>query len=170
MSKTCEKCGKKFEAKQTFHKLCPNCYRGGTPQNKAGVGPAPKTVPAECTFATFYGENGNLKREIFIESAEKMTSILEDASMTMSQTRNLFHMLKSASIVLKADPKADFGATRQTFYEFVRQVDYQHKRGHIPDVFVEFVRDHVDVATKDAKEFEGFVEYLESILARFKQK
>ena len=170
MIKTCEVCGEEFEARKASHRKCQICFRGGTQSERAKTGPPPQTVPTECTFTTFYNEDGNLKREIFLESAERMTEIVESSRMTVSQIRNLFHMLKSASNVLKADPKADFGATRQTFYEFVRQVEYQHNRGHIPEVFVKFVRDHVDVATKEPREFNGFVEYLTSILARIKQK
>ena len=170
MIKICERCGKKFEAREDFHKVCQDCFRGGTYAGRAKTGPPMRTIPAGCTFTTFYGEDGYLKRAIFLESAEKMTEILESAKMTMSQIRSLFHMLKSASNALKADRKAKFGEARNTFYEFVRQVDYQRKRGHIPDVFVKFVRDHTDVATKDAREFEGFVQYLTSILARIKQK
>jgi CRISPR/Cas system CSM-associated protein Csm2 small subunit len=170
MTKICEQCGKEFEAREHFHRKCQDCFRGGSQASRGRTAPAQRSVPAECTFTTFYGEDGYLKREIYLESAEKMTGILESNDMTMNQIRNLFHMLKSASNVLKADPNADFGEARQTFYEFVRQVDYQHKRKHIPDVFVKFVKDHVDVATKSAKEFDGFVQYLTSILARIKQK
>ena len=170
MTKICKQCEEEFKAREHFYKLCPSCHRSGTHAGRSKTAPAQRTVPAECTFTTFYGEDGYLKREIYLESAEKMTGILESNGMTMSQIRNLFHMLKSASNVLKADPNADFGEARQTFYEFVRQVDYQHKRKHIPDNFVKFVKDHVDVATKSAKEFDGFVQYLTSILARIKQK
>ena len=170
MIKTCEQCGNKFEAKEAFHKLCPNCFRGGTSGGKGRRDPPPKEVPSECIFTTFYDGECFLKREIYIESAEKMTNILERNGMTMSQIRSLFHMLKSASNVLQADPEAKFGSARNTFHEFIRQVDYQHKRGHVPEVFVKFVRDHLEVATKNAKEFDGFVEYLTSILARIKQK
>lgn len=170
MIKTCEKCGEKFEARENFYKYCPSCFRAGPGSGKGKREPPPDTVPAECIFTTFYTEDGYPKRELYIDSAEKMTSILEKNGMTMSQLRSLFHMLKSASNLLKSSPEARFGDARKTFHEFVRQVDHQNKRGHVPAVFVKFVRDHLEVATKNAKEFDGFVEYLTSILARIKQK
>ena len=89
MIKTCEGCGKKFEAREAFHKLCQDCFRSRTPPGRARTAPPPRTVPGECTFATFYGEDGYLKREVYLESAEKMTGILESAGMTMNQIRNL---------------------------------------------------------------------------------
>ena len=170
MIKICESCGKKFDASKDFYKLCPSCHRSGTHSGRGRAGPAQRTVPSECVFKTFFGEEGYPKREIYIESAVKMSEILEREDMKMSQIRNLFHMLKSASRILKADPHAEFGEARKTFCEFVRQVDYQYKRERIPPVFVEFVRQHVDIATKDPNEFFGFVEYFTSILARIKQR
>jgi CRISPR/Cas system CSM-associated protein Csm2 small subunit len=169
MIKICESCGKEFEAKEDFHKRCLDCHRSRPPSRK-GRTPPPQAVPAECTFTTFYGEDGQPKREIFIESAEKMARILEAEGMKISQIRTLYNMLKTALSGLRTYPEASFGEARTTFYKFVRHVGYQHRRGLVPDVFLKFVKDHVDVATKDENEFAGFVEYLHSILAGINPK
>ena len=57
-------------------------------------GPYPPSadVPKECIFTTFYTSSGYLRREIFIEAAEKMSRLLTNERMTQSSFRSLFNM------------------------------------------------------------------------------
>ena len=49
-------------------------------------------------------------------------------------------------------------------------IRYNVKRQVLHPVFQEFAERHLDVSTKNKKEFLGFIEYLTSIVARLKSK
>ncbi len=176
----CARCGRSFDDKGKGFKTCFQCSQSsqagssGQPTASRGGGShgASASVPitADCVFTTFY-ENGHLKRAIFIEAAQKIAEDLSRQNMTATSLRHLFHMLKSVAKRLEAERELDFGVARTAAFEFYRQVEYQRKRDVIKsDLFIEFVRKHLDVMTKDKKEFLGFVEYLTSVMAYMKQK
>ncbi len=175
MWQNCPECGKSFDPKGGRHKVCDNCYQ--KQKNQGGTGGRPSQsgkghnaqLPSECVFDTFY-QDGELRREIFVEAAEKMAGILSRQRMTATSFRNLFKIVKPAANRLKAEPDFDFGSAKTKVYEFYRQVQYMRKRDVISsDVFVEFVQKHLDVMTANQDEFFGFVEYLTSIMAYMKQ-
>ncbi|MFW6106641.1 MAG: type III-A CRISPR-associated protein Csm2 [bacterium] len=177
MWQKCPECGKSFDPKGGKYKICYDCFQkqkkqaggGGSGSSKSRKGRGAQ-LPEECVFDTFY-KDGHLRRGIFVEAAEKMAGILSRQKMTATSIRNLFNMLKPVANRLKAEPDADFGLAQTQAYEFYRQVQYMRKRGVIAsDVFVEFVRRHLDLMTSKQKEFFGFVEYLTSIMAYVKQK
>jgi CRISPR/Cas system CSM-associated protein Csm2 small subunit len=128
-------------------------------------------VPSDCIFKdSFYAQDGYLRREIFIEAAEKMADLLQSEGMTQTSIRHLFNMIKATEMRLKVDKNLPNGFIRENFLKFVTHTEYQFRRGVVRDLFKEFVESHKDLAVKDRKEFRGFVEYLTSIVARMKQK
>ena len=194
MRKKCKDCGKEFDANESHHNYCRDCYPkrqsaasdssgkikasgpfGVKPQNRNperhGGGPQQKVqLPEDCVFKTFY-EEGQLKRGIYLESAQKVADICGREGLTSSQLRQLFFMLKSAQQHLKAQPDIPFAQVRQALYEFARHVNYQVNRGVLKSpTFAALVQKHLDLAAKDAQEFTGFVEYITSIVAYLKQK
>lgn len=170
----CKNCGK-----ETFgnYEYCMNCKPKSNNPGSSGVystaGQRSSALPAECVFKdSFYEPDGFLKRAIFIEAAEKMAQELQrqDPPMTQTSLRQLFNMVKSIDMRLKADRKLPLGFIRESFFKFVVQTEYQTKRKVVCDLFRDFVIAHEDLATKDQKEFRGFAEYLTAILARMKMK
>ncbi|RKX19780.1 MAG: hypothetical protein DRP26_02850 [Candidatus Zixiibacteriota bacterium] len=178
----CKICGK-----QTLegYDLCPQCGSESQKSKKENPGkyysqPRRKyydksykepQIPDSCVFKDgFYNEDGYIKREVFIESAEQMSDILQRKRMTQASIRHLFNMIKSIEMRLKADRDLPLGFIRENFYKFVTHTEYQVKRGIIPEVFREFVDSHKDIAVRSIDEFKGFVQYLTSIVARMKQK
>jgi hypothetical protein len=127
-------------------------------------------LPVNCVFQSFYDDRGHLKREIFIEAARELSELFMKANISQTSIRNLFNLLKDMANRLQADRSLDFGAAQETYYRFVRQVEYNVKRQVLNPIFQEFAAGHLDVATKDRGEFLGFFEYLTSILARLKTK
>jgi CRISPR-associated protein Csm2 len=128
-------------------------------------------VPPECIFKdSFYEADGYLKKEVFMDSAHKMSAIFQAEGMTQTSIRHLFNMLKAIEMRMKADKDLPLGLIRENFYKFVAHTEYQTKRAVIKEVFRDFIESHSDIAVKDKKEFRGFVEYLTSIVARMKQK
>lgn len=170
----CKSCGK-----ETFgnYEYCMNCKPKSNNPGSSGVystaGQRFSALPAECVFKdSFYEPDGFLKRAIFIEAAEKMAQRLQAQNPPMTQTamRQLFNMVKSIDMGLKAKPELPIGFIRENFLKFVTQTEYQAKRGVVCELFREFVIAHEDIATKDQKEFRGFAEYMTAILARMKMK
>lgn len=167
----CQNCGK--PVKDPKFKLCWDCDQ----KIKKESGDDSKTIslPKECIFETFYDNENHLRREIFIEAADKTSETFMNANISQTSLRNLFHLLKDMANRLQADKKLDFGVAKETFFKFHRQVVYNvNRKGDkgplLHPVFKEFVESHIDTATKSREEYLGFVEYLTSIVARLKSK
>ncbi|MCR4318153.1 MAG: type III-A CRISPR-associated protein Csm2 [Planctomycetes bacterium] len=128
-------------------------------------------MPEDFYVNDSFTEGEFLKREIFIEKAEKAAIHFENNNLTSNSLRTLFYMLKSADNKLK-QPGACFGEARETLYKFMRQVDYNVNRDVIKlnTGFRDFARAHVSIAEKNKEEFHGFVEFITSIVARLKTK
>ena len=163
----CQKCGK--PVKDPKYKLCFECNQKQR-EGDAGGMPREAVLPKGCIFASFYDEGGHLRREIFIEAAKEASEVFMRANISQTSIRHLFNMLKDMGNRLQADKNLDFGTARETFYKFVRQVEYNVKRQVIHPVFQELAERHLDVSTKNKNEYLGFVEYLTSIVARLKSK
>lgn len=170
----CKQCGK-----QTLgtYEYCLNCrpksnnpaptgsYSGG---HRGGPSHG---LPPECIFKdSFYASDGYLRKEIFMDAAEKMYLVFQSERITQTSIRHLFNMLKSVEMRLKADRDLPLGFVRENFFKFVTHTVYQTNRGILSPLFKEFIERHADLAVKEKKEFRGFVEYLTSIVARMKQK
>ncbi len=167
----CQNCGK--PVKDPKFKFCWECDQK---MKKEGGGDFQTiSLPKECIFETFYDSKNHLRREIFIESADRASGTFMNANISQTSLRNLFHLLKDMANRLQADKKLDFGVAVETFFKFHRQVVYNvNRKGDrgplLHPVFKEFVESHTDVATKSREEYLGFVEYLTSIVARLKSK
>jgi len=167
----CQTCGKPL--KDSKYNLCWDCSQ----KKREGGGNLNMDVslPGECVFNTFYDAKNFLKREIFIESAEKAAKTFMDAGISQTSIRNLFHLVKAMDNRQRSEKTLDFGLVREAFFKFHRQVVYNvNRKGDkgplLHPVFKDFTDRHLDVATKDGREYSGFVEYLTSILARLKTK
>lgn len=171
-STICPQCGK---PKEKRFPLCQECF-----SKSRSSGGSRDRVPinvssgkkVETRFKSFYTENSALRREIFIEAAEEMANELTVEGMTQTQIRSMFNMLNEMAQRIKREgDDLNVDVVSQQYYEFVRQCEYQKKRGVFKgDAFLQFAKDHLDVAASSKKEFIGFVEYLKSIMARLKTK
>jgi hypothetical protein len=162
----CQKCGK--PVRDPKYKLCYECSQKARSE-QADVGKS-LSLPPSCVFQSFYDDYGHLRREIFIEAARDLSELFMRANISQTSIHNLFNLLKDMANRLQADRNLDFGTAQETFYRFVRQVEYNVKRQVLNPIFQEFAERHLDVSTRDRKEFLGFVEYLTSIVARLKSK
>jgi len=178
----CKVCGKETLPGKDYCMMCAqdyvkkrqdNPHKGGQNYSKKSYGkPRDKpTIPESCIFKDgFYNDDGFLKREIFIESAEYMTKLLKKESMTQTKIRHLFNFLKAIDLRLKTRKNTPLGYVRENFYRFWRDTEYLVNRNVIPRTFLNFVKLHGEIAVKNIREFQGFVEYLTSIVARMRQK
>lgn len=167
----CQKCGK--PVKDPKYKLCYECNQkqreGGSSELKQEI-----FLPQECIFSTFYDEKKYLRREIYIEGAEKAAEAFTKAGITTTSIRNLFYPLKEMANNLKTNKTLEFGFAKDAFFKVHRQIVYNiNRKGDkgpvLHPVFKEFVDKHLEIVTNKKEEFLGFVEYLTSIVARLKQ-
>lgn len=152
MSSTiCTKCGGK---KKPGFDLCFNCsqtQRGGGYGAKSGSDDA---LPKDLVFESFYGKDGFLRREIFLEAAEKAARLFEEKNITQTSLRGLFQMLKAVEQRIRTDKDLKDGEINETFMRFIRQVDYQTKREIIKTpIFKDFVNEHQEIVLKSREEF-----------------
>lgn len=163
------RCGK---PKEKHRPLCDDCYR----KEKQAAPPNRREPPrassgVKTVFDTFYTETGYLRREIFIEAAEQMARRFEEDRMTQTQIRAAFSKLNAVDQRARREGESmHVDEVRQTYYEFVAHCEYQLKRRVLEPPFVEFVKNHLNTATKSKEEFHGFVKYLTAIMARLKTK
>lgn len=157
MKKRCEKCGKEFEARQSHFKYCPDCFPPS--QNKTNL-------PSDLLLKAYYDQKGNTLKEVYIDTPQKLANIFakDRPSLGTKQLRD-FHQK-----ILKARNKAilkDIDVARPIIYECHRDIEYQLKRGVIPDSFAVFMKHHLSLAEKDEKSLEGFYQHLDSIVCYF---
>lgn len=155
-----------------------------TPSPPAGGSPVPPNPSPTPRFSnkfviagSFYDESGFLKREVFIETAEAIADRFKEAKLTQTSLRRLFGPLKAEQNRLRLNsptsPQA-FGPAREALYRLIPLVESYtkreiHRRTDF-SVFLQFLREHCDLACKEAREFIGFVELFTSVIARLKPK
>lgn len=144
-------------------------YPGNQRPHSGGGGYGSPPLPRECVFDSFYGQDGYLKKAIFLEGAQKAAEYFEREGMSQTSFRALFNMLKAVEQRMRTE-KMPQGGINEAFLRFIRHVQYQNKRGIIKEGFKKFVDEHQNVVLDNSDEFKGFVEYLASILARMKMK
>lgn len=132
-------------------------------------------LPEVCIIrSSFYvdKENKCLKEEIFLNAAEEAANTFAGGrrAMTQSSLRAMFNMLKAMDNRLKVEKEIPICKIREEYLKFHRWCIYQERREVIPYTFLQFAKEHLEVATSDVDEFHGFVEYLTSIMARMKSK
>lgn len=157
MKKICEKCGNKFDAKEDHFKLCPTCFSS----LKIGENELDKYL-----LKNYYDQNGHPLKEVYLEFPKKLVNIFIKSSrpLTIKQLREVHRKILKAKI--KAMLKG-IEAARHILYECQRDLEYQLKRGVIPDSFVKFMNHHLSLAEKDEKSLNGFFQHLDSIVCYF---
>jgi CRISPR-associated protein Csm2 len=157
MKKKCEKCGKEFEAYQPHFKLCPNCY---SPEKKT-------VLSAELLLKSYYNSEGNLLKEVFIEIPQSLANIFDKDGLGTKQLRDFHRRILNARI--KATLKG-ISSAKPFLHKCLPDMEYQHKRGIIPESFIQFMKHHLKLAEKDEKALEGFYQHFDSIVCYFPSK
>jgi len=162
MRKKCLKCGKDFEARESYHKLCPDCHKGGKAFTE-------ENVFSSLLLPAYYDTMGNLVKEVFLDTPKKLAAkFAEDAPpLGTKQLRDFLN------IILKARNKAimkGIESARPTLYRCEADLEYQEKRKVIPKSFADFMRYHLAKAAEDDRALEGFYQHLDSIVCYFPTK
>lgn len=160
MKKRCEKCGKEFEALKAHFRFCPSCIQPAQSES---------SLSAEMLLQNYYDSKGNLLKEVYISTPQKIAAILFNSkpSLGLKQLRE-FHQR-----ILKAKTKAmlrGIEAARFILYECQGNLEYQLKRGIVPESFGTFMKHHLTLAEKDERSLEGFFKHLDSVVCYFPLK
>lgn len=158
----CAKCGKPFSPKQSWQKICYQCFSA----SKQSFSSSNPQIPDELLLKNYHDANGILLKEVFISIPERLASLfasdmpplatkqLRDFHLTISRARN--------TAILKG-----INTVKQDLYKCQRDITYQLKREVIPKSFSQFMEHHLTLSEKDEKSLDGFCQHLESIIAYF---
>ena len=186
MRKICENCGKEFEAREAFHRLCFECHRGsqgkkgrpqkGSPQKQKSQPQAFK--PDTQTDFKFTGDYLNkgyfytldgksyLYDEVIDSLAMEVAKVLGNQEMKTHQLRRVFN--KARGIQTKLERDKNFEAVKTDILSLKRDTAYQVGRGVVPEEFQQFIDRNVELSVKKEKNFsKGFMQHFESVLAYF---
>ncbi|MCX7803681.1 MAG: type III-A CRISPR-associated protein Csm2 [Planctomycetota bacterium] len=138
---------------------------------RAGAPRQEPAIPAECVFQSYYGEGGTLRREIFIEAAERVARLFNSREGNVRPFALRLFLNRVRAIDRDLRTKAcTMDQVRERMYAVRRDAAYQVGRRTLGPVFVEFLTRNLEPALKDEREFHGFVEYFTSVAAYCRQK
>ena len=133
------------------------------------------TLPSEYIFKdSFYNSEGNLKQELFYGYPKEIAELFANANLKSTALRHIFGSFQRFASKLR-DGRITFDKAMEQFGTFyteriIRQNTRKDSRGNplLPDIIVEFVNGHKDLALKDEKEMLGLFRYVTNILCYFK--
>ncbi|MDD5007503.1 MAG: type III-A CRISPR-associated protein Csm2 [Syntrophorhabdaceae bacterium] len=168
MKKKCERCGREFEARESFHRFCPGCFQ---PQGQSTGGPPRQaaTVPQELLLASYYDGEANPLKQVYIGVPERLALLFAKDSPPLG-TKQLRDFLQ---VILKARNKmllSGIEAARPILYKCQADLEYQLKRGVIPSSFGQFMKHHLTMAERNGNALEGFYRHFDAVVCYFPAK
>lgn len=129
--------------------------------------PGTATVPKDCVFTSFYGENGFLRPDLYFGPPQVLAECFSKTGQTPTQLRKLYQSFLTVAGQLR-NPSVPFDAVCAQFGQFyTRGVVYQAKRGSVKPSVKALFDVHLHLVLKSRQEMVGFLEYLTSILCYF---
>lgn len=166
VKKKCIECGKEFEPKEAYHKLCIDCNRKNRESGGNAVSIKMK-ISDDYLKDGYFDEKGYLREGIFKDEAKEIAQILASLRMTPTSLRVFYNKVKAIENRYQASNN-NFDLIKSSLYAFERDVAYQVSRRVVPEEFRKFIVRNTEIAIKGPKEFKGFVEHFLSVLAYFK--
>jgi CRISPR/Cas system CSM-associated protein Csm2 small subunit len=113
---------------------------------------------------TYFDENGNLLKEIYIELPNNVAELFSRDRLKIKQLRDFYSIISGVrnKALLKGIEQA-----RPLLWQCVSKLEYQLKREIIPQSFVDFMKHHIELAQKDEKSLDAFYQHLDSIVCYF---
>ena len=133
------------------------------------------TIPAEYIVKdSFFNSEGNLKEELFISNPKEIARLFVENELNSNALRHLFGSYQRFATKLR-DKRIPFDKAREQFQIFyaervIRQnkrKDSRTKKPLMPDIVVDFIDKHKELALKNEKEMQGLFRYLTNILCYF---
>jgi hypothetical protein len=153
---------------------------GGRPQGPDRGGhqdrQTEQALPQQFVFDSFYDSNGKLRQELFFQSPQDLARLLAkqklpktNKPLSMGQLRFLYMgMLRFAKPLNEG--KLDWPTAREDFGHFyVQRVVYQAKRGFLPQMLVDLIEKHRQLALSNPREMYGLFLYLKHLLCYYQE-
>jgi len=162
--KRCEECGNEFEPRQPHHRLCSDCVRRRLPERSSSDQRRETRHLRDFLLDSYYDEKGNPVKELFIDYAQELARLFDRDKLSRKQLRNFFGIVTRAKNIalLKG-----LGEARPVLYECQATVESQLNRDAIPRSFAEFMKHHLELASRSERDLEGFQKHLNCILCYF---
>ena len=107
---------------------------------------------------------------MFFGRSQDIANVFKRANLTVTRLRSLFFFVKNARQRLRDDVNYAFAHAREDLGRFCRAVENGRKRRVICHEFADWVSAHRELAMSSEKEFIGFVEFMESLVAYLPDK
>ncbi len=134
-------------------------YRSGgrSPQRRE------PTLPNGYLKGGYYNESGHLKQEVILNWPEELADSLSKTSLKMTQLRKFYNQCKAIEQKLRFS--GDFEGVKSDLYCLQRDAQYSFNRKVVPQIFLDFIERNVELATSSNKDFKGFIQHYESLVA-----
>lgn len=118
----------------------------------------------------YFDEKGNPRKELYLDWAEGIATILAREGMTKGALRRFYAQIKGIQPLM--NDKQGFEKNKHRLYSIVPLANYGVNRNDsaLPEEFKTFIEKNMMLAEKDEKHFKFFVEHFQSVIAYFKEK
>lgn len=177
MGTKCRECGKPTLKGYQLCLQCSSAQRGGGSQSRRGGRSSgalhgsksvSRALHNEYLSEGYFDKEGLLRREIIVDDAQAVASVLKRANMTSAALRRFFAKLRA--IQEKYKSTNNFEKVKEDLYSFYPLVAYSVSRKVAPIVFQEFMEKNLAQAEKDEKHFRAFIKHFQSVVAFFKDE
>lgn len=184
MKKSCEACGKTFEAVLAFHKKCPDCFRGSRTDGRAAAVASPSAaspsatpppraphnaeaaLPSGYLADGYFNDRGGLHEALVTTWAEAIArGLAGPPKMPMHQLRRFFNHVRRLDRALSLGrPFAEVLPEVKKLKPFA--VDAAgRKESQVPQLFTRFIDANVDCVTEQGDFARGFLEHFQAVVA-----
>lgn len=154
MRKTCESCGKEFEARDPRHKTCYDCFRASSSVGRSEI----------PLLSDYFDEKGNLTKDVFVETPKRIANILQHDRVSMKSVRSFYNKILQAR---ERTRLKDFNSAKPVLYELYSEIDDKLNRNvkGFPRSLAVFLRHHLSLAEKNENMLEGFYKHLRAVIS-----
>ncbi|MFB6272241.1 MAG: type III-A CRISPR-associated protein Csm2 [Salinibacter sp.] len=172
MQKTCEQCGRTFDAKNPNHRFCPECFQS---RRRGGSGGNRPQLPNGYLGDGYFRDPDErvMHPELLTTQAEAVAQAFAQADVSQSQVRRYYTMVRSLKNQLDAGERFDRVANKlremkANVAAIVGREDNKRRRAQLDATLKTFIDRNVDAAVDDEAAFlEGFVPHFQTVLAYF---
>lgn len=114
----------------------------------------------------YYNDKGFLRKEVFVDDAQWIAKKLAiDDKIKPTNLRKFYNHLKRIERLFRL--QGNFSMIESKLYAFQRDAAYAKRRDVAGQLFVDFIEKNIQLAVQNEKNFAGFIEHFQSVIAYF---
>lgn len=196
--KTCDQCGKSFEAFKPEYTTCPKCKKNPKPQQIGGERMVPNddyrnrsrggqqsnyrsndrqnaeymSLQTQFKLSSFYTDTGHIVPTVYRETAQGIANQFNDAGIARSSIRRFFEMVRSINENFQnsAQDEAAKNLVIQNISKLYPQAQYSQERKVTKQCFTDFMAHYIDMTTNDVANLKGFKELFTSVICYLRKE